>query len=63
MKYARVGADNRCAEFIDFDPSGVFPAGIEFVLVPEALEEYVNSNYNVVDGNVLPPTIDYLSNR
>jgi hypothetical protein len=56
MKYARI-QDNRCAEFITFDPTDKFHPSIQWVLVPVELETLVDYTWELAeDGQTLQPS-------
>lgn len=59
-KWARE-AGGKVAEFIDFDPTGLYPPELAWVPVPEHLERWATHDYVVTDAlEVAPPTLDYL---
>lgn len=50
-------------EIVDFDPTGKWGDGIPFVPVIGPIEKYLDINYKVFDGEVQPPSIDYLKKQ
>lgn len=59
-RYVRINDDNRCAEFIDFEPEGRFHPSIRWLPIPEVLEGLINHDY-IANGDTLePPSLDYL---
>ncbi|WP_322528549.1 DUF4376 domain-containing protein [Salinicola sp. LHM] len=59
-RYARITDDNKCAEFIDFEPQGRFHPSIRWLEVPEALERWVGHDYIAIDDEIQPPSLDHL---
>lgn len=61
--FARVDSNNKLAEFIDWNPKGLYPEDIRWVEIPPYLYQWINSSYYVEDDKVLPPSVDYLRNQ
>lgn len=58
--FARVNANNKLEEFIDWNPKGLYPEDIRWVEIPPYLYQWIDTSYYVEDNKVLPPSIDYL---
>lgn len=52
-----------CREFTDIDPAGRFHADLRWLLVPEALVRFADYAYLGQEGQILPPSLDYLKNQ
>ena len=50
-------------EIIDFDPEDRTAGGEPFVPVDPELNDFVNFDYKVIDGKVVPPSLDYLKKQ
>jgi hypothetical protein len=62
-RYVRINDDNRCAEFIDFEPQGRFHPSIRWIHVPEHLEGLINHDYIANGDAIEPPSLDYLRDQ
>lgn len=62
-RYVRINDDNRCAEFIDFEPEGRFHPSIRWLPVPESLEGLINHDYIANGDSLEPPSLDYLRDQ
>lgn len=59
-RYARITDDNKCAEFINFEPQGRFHPSIRWLPVPDTLDRWVSHDYIAVDDEIQPPSLDHL---
>lgn len=58
--YARIDTDGRCAEFITWNPAGLYPVELKWLPVPAALVPFVGSKYRAEGEQILPPSLDSL---
>lgn len=62
MKFARI-QNEKCVEFIDFDPTGMYHESLQWEQVPVELEPYANYEYKYNGVTIVPPNIEYFRNQ
>jgi len=62
MKFARI-QNEKCVEFIDFDPTGLYHESLQWEPVPEELLPYVDYSYKFNGSTIVPPNIEYFRDQ
>lgn len=52
--------NGRCVEFISFNPEGIYPAELIWLEVPQRLRAFVDHNYLIDNGIIIPPSRGYI---
>ena len=65
QRWARIITDNDgfekiSGEVIDFNPEGNFNPSIKWIEVPEDIQPYINPEFLVVEGTIVPPYARYI---
>lgn len=61
--FARIDNDGECKEIVDFEPFGKFHESITWIEIPDKIKSFVREDYIYKDGEIVPPSLDYIHNQ